>query len=176
MARKQVLVSVPTNLSELNERIALVGRLSRQLAEQKSGAEAAIARIKLSSTAVLAPIAEQLEREISGIEKFAEANRSTLLVGDAKSISLSAGRIGWRMSPMRVSFLKKGAERALAFLEAHKMKKYLRVVTEIDKEALLKDRPEVDGVKYKQGDEFFVEPNREPTHVEAIGEVIMVTK
>jgi phage host-nuclease inhibitor protein Gam len=176
MARKQNLVSIPANLTELNERIRLVGALEQQLSEISAAAETEISKIKQESTLVLAPIAERILREISGIKQYAEANRTSLLVGDAKSISFSAGRIGWKMTPLRVSFIKKGAEKALAFLKANKMKKYLRVVTEIDKEALLKDRPVVDGVGYKQQDEFFVEPNRDPSKIEVIGEVIMVSK
>jgi phage host-nuclease inhibitor protein Gam len=176
MARKQSLVSVPTNLSELNARIALVGSLTRDLEVARAAEEEAVAKIKAASAVVLAPLAERIAREMSGIEKFATANRTSLLAEGMKSVSLSAGRIGWRMTPLRVSFMKKGAEKALAFLKANRMKKYLRVITEINKEALLADQPVVDGVSYKQQDEFFVEPNAEPTRVEAIGEAIMVSK
>lgn len=176
MARKQTLISVPTNLTELNLRIALVGSLTRDLEVARAAEETAIASIKAASAVTLAPLAERIARELSGIEKYASANRTSLLLEGMKSVSLSAGRIGWRMTPLRVSFMKKGAEKALAFLKANRMKKYLRVVTEINKEALLADQPVVEGVSYKQQDEFFVEPNAEPIRVEAIGEVMMVSK
>lgn len=72
--------------------------------------------------------------------------------------------------------MKGGELKAIADLKLRRLKKFLRFTVEVDKEALLKDRPAVDGVKYNQNDDFFIEPNAEPTRVEAIGEALMVTK
>ncbi len=178
MARKKTLISLPLNLTELNERIALYSKLQRDLSVEEAARDGEIAFIKARYAPMLAQIAEGIVREQSAIETYANANRSSLLVGEAKSTSLAAGRIGWRLGGWRVALAKNSAERALAFVKSVRglRKKYLRVVFELNKEAMLADRPEVDGASYKQDESFFIEPNAATQKVEAIGEAIMVTR
>lgn len=176
MARKQTLISLPVNLTEVAERIALYGKLQGSLSTKEAAMSAELTRIKQAYALELGPIAEQMEHEFAAIATYADANRMNLLVGEAKSLSLATGRIGWRLTPWKVTFQKGGELKAIADLKLRRLKKFLRFTVEVDKEALLKDRPAVDGVKYKQSDDFFVEPNAEPTRVEAIGEALMVTK
>ena len=176
MASKKNPISLPANLTELNERIALYGSLQRSLNEQETARDTEIAAIRAAHAPELALVAERMTIELNAIETYANANRSSILVGEQKSVSFAAGRIGWRLTPWRVTFQKGGELKAIADLKLRRLKKFLRFTVEVDKEALLKDRPAVDGVKYKQSDDFFVEPNAEPTLVEAIGEALMVTR
>ena len=177
MARKQTLISLPVNLTEVAERIALYGKLQGSLSTKEAAMGAELTRIKQAYALELAPIAEEMEREFTAIQTYADANRVHLLVGEAKSLSLATGRIGWRLTPWKVTFQKGGELKAIADLKLRRLKKFLRITVEVDKEALLgANRPIVDGLRYSQSDDFFIEPNAEPTRVEAIGEAIMVTK
>ncbi len=175
MARKNELVVLPKNLTELNERIAHIGTLTTLIDSKKVAAAEAIDRIRTTLGSELAPIAETLEKEIRAVELYAQTHRDTLLPKDVKSVSFPAGRIGWRFTPWKVTFLRGGAEKVLAFLMARRSKRFLRITTEIDKEALLRHRPKIDGVRYKQTEEFFVEPKADTLKVEAMGEVIVVS-
>ncbi len=176
MSRKQSLISVPTDLIELDERVALVGTLSRSIDSKKAALDAAIARLRDATNQELAPLSDRLERELRAIETFADANRSSILPEGVKSLSLASGKIGWRLTPPKVTFARNAAEKALEYLKRHRMKRFLRFSVEIDKEALLKHRPAIDGVRYKQVDEFFVEPSAGPTRTEAIGEIVVSSR
>ncbi len=176
MAKKRASASLPQNLTQLNEYIASVGKLRREYEAHKASIEERVAEVRSQGNTRLAELAKKIHEEIGGIEAYANDHRDEILIGELKSVSFAAGRIGWRLPPWKVLFLKKGAEIALAYLKKRRMETYLRRTVEIDKEALLKDQPVVPGIKYSQKEEFFVEPNADPVSVEAVGEVMVVSR
>jgi phage host-nuclease inhibitor protein Gam len=83
-------------------------------------------------------------------------------LGDKKSVEFSFGTFGWRWTPPKVELQKLTEEALIALLKKLKMKRFVRVKESLDKEALLKERPEISGVKYTQREEFFVEVKTNP--------------
>lgn len=94
MARKKNHISLPANLTEVAERIALYGSLQRSLNEQETAREAKIAVIRAAHAPELALVAERMTLELNAIEAYANVNRSSILIDEQKSVSFAAGRIG----------------------------------------------------------------------------------
>jgi phage host-nuclease inhibitor protein Gam len=157
-ARKNPLLPIPSNLAEVNTLLFRIGECERGLEKIKTDLEADLAKAKEMAELSAAPIEETLKRSIKALETYANANRKTLLVGEKKSVVLSGGEFGWRLPPTKVTLAKGGTEQVIQNLLAMKLKQYLRFTTEIDREALLRDRPAVSGVRYTQKEGFFVKP------------------
>ncbi len=162
MAKKsRRIITVPASLAEANTSLFRVGAIDRSVSAIENGLSEAIARLREEAEAGSAPLLSERDDLATGLKLFAEANRATLLENDRKSVRISAGVFGWRWTPTKVQFLRGGAKKVLEAIKELKLKKYLRVKESVDKEALLKDRPEIPGVKYVQSEEFFFEPASE---------------
>lgn len=157
--RKNPLFPVPADLSEVNALLYKIGECERDLTEIQSCMEAAVAKAKATAEQSAAPVEEALKKYVKALETYANAHRKTLLVGDRKSVVLTGGEFGWRLPPTKVAYAKGGAEQVIKNLEAMGLTQYLRQVKEVDREALLRDRPAVSGVKYSQKEGFFVKPD-----------------
>jgi phage host-nuclease inhibitor protein Gam len=157
-ARKNPLFPVPADLSEVNTRLYQIGECERDLTEIQSCLEAAVAKAKAAAEQSAAPVEADLKKFVKALETYANAHRKTLLVGDRKSVVLTGGEFGWRLPPTKVVYAKGGAEQVIKNLEAMELTQYLRHVKEVDREALLRDRPAISGLKYSQKEGFFVKP------------------
>lgn len=155
-ARKNSLFPVPSTQAEANALLYKIGECERELADIKNSLETAIAKAKTAAELSAAPIEQTLKQSMKALQTYADANRKTLLTGDRKSVVLTGGEFGWRLPPTKIVFAKGGAEQVIKNLEAMELKQYLRYITEVDREALLRDRPAVSGVKYSQKEGFFV--------------------
>ena len=147
-ARKNPLFPVPADLSEVNTLLYKIGECERELADIKNSLETAVAKAKTAAELSAAPIEQTLKQSMKALQTYADANRKTLL--------MTGGEFGWRLPPTKIVFAKGGAEQVIKNLEAMELKQYLRYITEVDREALLRDRPAVSGVKYSQKEGFFV--------------------
>lgn len=157
--RKNPLFPVPSTLAEVNALLFQIGECERNLSDIKTNLEADVAKARSYAETAAAPIEEAHKRYLKALETYANANRKTLLVGERKSVVLTGGEFGWRLPPTKVTFAKGGAEQVIKNLEAMELTQYLRYQTEVDREALLRDRPAVSGVKYSQKEGFFVKPD-----------------
>lgn len=177
MAKKVTVIgSVPKTLDEANAQIAKIGRLNRQYEQLEAERDQEIADLKKKYGNKLGRIARTLASETAGLEAFASENRTAILPKDAKSVAFSAGVVGWRLTPPKVYSGRGGDKKLLAYLREHRMLRFINIVRKVNKERLLKDRPEIPGVKYLQREEFFVSPNNEREDHEVQANVMVESK
>ncbi len=158
MAKKAtVSVIAPHNTVEANTSLYRIGLIDRQVDSIEAALAAEVARLRREADQQTADLIAERAGRIAGLESFATANRDVILVGDKKSLELSAGVIGWRFTPTKVVLAKGGEEKALETLHGLKLRKYIRVQESVNREALLEDRPVIKGIKYQQTEKFFVE-------------------
>ncbi len=156
--KRPVLTQTITSLAEANDILARIGAYEREIEIVKNELEASVASMREVANTEIAPVEKEVERLTKSLQIFADQHRSTLLVGDKKSVVLPGGEFGWRLPPTKVTYGKGGAEQAIKNLTAMNLTQYLRYTAEVDREALLKDRPQVSGVKYTQKEGFYVKP------------------
>ncbi len=155
------LALVPSSLTEANQLLVKIGVCERALAEHKSQYDATVAILRDNLNSAAAPLEAELKRLIASVKAYATAHREVLLEGKKKSVVLSGGEFGWRTSPAKVTFGRGGESKALATVINLNLVEYQRVVTTLNKEALLENRPAIPGVKYTQAEKFFVKPTSE---------------
>jgi phage host-nuclease inhibitor protein Gam len=152
------VVIVPETLAEANNLMLRLGEYERELEATALTLEAAIAGAKEAANQIAGPIEAAHAATVKALEAYANRERKSLLPGTKKSVVLPGGEFGWRTTPGKVTISKVAAESIVDNLKQLGLTKYLRVTTEVDREALLKDRPILSGVRYMQSDKFYVKP------------------
>lgn len=155
---KKALTYVPSSVSEAVSFLISIG--------QKQGA---INRIKRETKQKVETITGEAKQSIEQLTKerdtfftalFAFASpRKAELTKVTRSQKTTAGTFGWRFTTPYVDIAEgKTDQDVIATLKKAGLTKYIRIIEEIDREALLRDRPEVKGISYSQRDEFFAKP------------------
>ncbi len=81
--------------------------------------------------------------------------------------------MGWRWTPPKVHTGKGSDAKALATMKKDPaLEQYVRAEESLDKEALLRDRPAITGIKYTQTENFFIEPDPSINDPEASTNVV----
>ena len=146
------------DLDEANQAIAEIGRLTMQIESIDGKASEKIGKIKEDAARAGEPARERIKELESALLLYAEYNKGDLFK-DRKSIPLSYGTIGYRLST-RVSVKRTTLELLKKLFKG----KGVRIKEEVDKEELLtwkdEDLAQVDAAKLVQ-DTFFYEVNRE---------------
>lgn len=155
--QKQMIV-VPATVADANEILFRLGELNRLADAIESEFADAVNELRRIADERLALVLEERKSKATSIRLFADANRKTLIKGDEKTVKLSAGSFGWRFTPYKVTLAAGGEKKALETIKALKLKRYIRIKEALDKEALLKTRPVIPGIRYTQKEEFFVDP------------------
>jgi phage host-nuclease inhibitor protein Gam len=152
------LVIAPKTLAEANNLLVRLGQYERTLSEINLALEAEQAAAKARANQAAAPLEAAIAATVKALKTYATRERKSLLADGKKSVVLPGGEFGWRMTPAKVTVKKDATEGIIANLEKLGLKQYLRVVTELDKDALLKDRPTLAGVSYAQTERFYTKP------------------
>jgi phage host-nuclease inhibitor protein Gam len=118
----------------------------------------------------LNPLVVRRSNQITSLFSFANPLKDEL-TKKVRSIVLPQGTFGWRMTTPRVE-MKKSDEQMIAFLKKINQNDYIRVIEEIDRQALLADRPEIAGISYVQNDEFFVIPKQKAKRPKTLTQAI----
>jgi phage host-nuclease inhibitor protein Gam len=179
MARKSksaVSIPVPSTTTEANAVLYRVGELNRSVEMIEADYAEAVAKLRRDTDAHIAPLATEREQLSLGLHIFADTNRTTLLSGDTKTVQLSAGAFGWRFTPPKVTLGRGGEGKAIQTIKELKLKGYIRTKESLDKEALLRDRPVVAGIKYMQKEEFFLDPSPVVNDAEAGSNVVRLAQ
>lgn len=159
MARSRTpLTSVISSLAEANEVMVKIGAFERDMAVLVTAHEEQVALLREATNQAVAPLEKERDSLVKSLQLFADMHRDALLVGEKKSVILPGGEFGWRLPPTKVTFGKGGAEKAILTITAMGLTQYLRYAVEVDREALLRDRPQVPGVKFSQKENFYVKP------------------
>lgn len=135
-------------LSDLN---LLIEAIEAQYTEE-------VAKLRKEADKAISPLLTQSALLKKSLEVFAKTYRSSLLPGGEKTVKLSGGSFGWRLTPFKVTTGRGGDSKALATVKALNLMAYVHIQESLDKEALLKDRPVIAGIKYTQKEKFFVNP------------------
>jgi phage host-nuclease inhibitor protein Gam len=151
---------IPQNREEADEFIYKIGEATRdrQLAETAMNED--IARIKAEYEAKAGPAAVAIAKLTWGLQTWCEAYRQDLLKGDSKTVKFGNGKVSWRARPPKVTL--RGIKKILAWLEKHKLDRFVRIIREVNKEAMLSDpaaAAKIPGVKIgSAGEDFIVAP------------------
>jgi phage host-nuclease inhibitor protein Gam len=151
---KKTLTAIPASVAEAATYLVSIGEKQREINRVKRETKKACEDAKKK--------VEDLSRErnafFTALFAFAQPRKAEL-TEDKRTQKTFAGTFGWRWTTPYVD-LKEGKTDAqiIATLKRDGLTQYIRVVEELDREAMLRDRPEVAGVLYSQRDEFFAKP------------------
>jgi len=147
-------------------------KLVREIAELKlrevalaSKQDAEIQQARERYGPELARLEDAIDRKLAEARRFAETHR--VIFNGRRSIELASGVAGWRLGQPALRLAAGGTwETAVAALkELPQLARYVRVREDVNRQALLADRQEIDaalleraGLRVEQGEIFFVEP------------------
>lgn len=167
---KAANVSVPQSREEATAQMARIGALQRELEAITTRMNADLAKAKERAELLAAPVKAEHEDAVEGLRVYCDANRDALTGGKVKHVDFGSGVVRWRQTKARVMGVPKLADKLSALIDAIKakgLKRWLRVIVEIDKEAMLREPDAVaaaglPGVKIAaEGEDFVVEPYSE---------------
>lgn len=153
------LAVVPSSLTEANTIMVQIGECQRALLAITTKLEADVASLRAVANLEAGPLETKIKSLTASLKAYANAHRPTLLQGEKKSVVLPGGEFGWRLPPYKVTFSRGGEAKAKQTITELGLEQYLRIITEVDKEALLKERTVIPGVKYSQVEQFYVKPD-----------------
>ena len=163
-------VCVPQTRDEATAQMARIGALQRELEAITTTMNAALAAAKESAELKAAPVKAEMDDAVQGLRVYCDANREALTGGKVKHVDFGSGVVRWRQTKARVMGIPKMADKLSALIDVIKskgLKRWLRIIVEIDKEAMLREPDAVasaglPGVKIAaEGEDFVVEPYSE---------------
>ncbi|WP_175429993.1 host-nuclease inhibitor Gam family protein [Azospirillum argentinense] len=116
-----------------------------------------VAALQAASERAAVPLRDRLAALGKRLDVWATANRSTLLKGDSKTITLAAGKLSWRRGPSSVTI--EDEAKLIEFLKKKRKSPFLRNKPSIDRQAIIKDpkgAAALPGVTIVPGAEAFV--------------------
>ncbi len=135
----------PQTRDEVAEHIRLIGDAQRYMARQQAAMNDAIAAITQQHQPTLAALEERIQGLQAGVQQWCEAHRDELTSGGkTKTANLVTGEVQWRQRPPSVRV--RAQELVIETLQRLGFERFLRVKTEINKEAVLADPKAVEGI------------------------------
>jgi len=157
---KHVVVPIPASLEEAAEFVGRIGKEQREIDRIQNKLNEAVEKLKSKSMSESQVRNENISQLVEGLFIFAESHRNELTEdGKRKTVELPTGIFGWRLTPPAVSL--KNVKQVLEELVKRRLKQFIRVKQEVDKEAMLKEpdvAKSVKGVTIGQHEEFMVKP------------------
>lgn len=123
----------PHSWEEVNQRLAYLGEVERQIRALRDQFEQKVAVLKQQWLEASQSVEQECKRLQQQIERFYWGHRGELLAEGRKSVELAFGRLGSRLSRCVVV---EDVEAAQQWLEAHGLGRFLRTRTEVDREAI----------------------------------------
>ncbi|MFA5825831.1 MAG: host-nuclease inhibitor Gam family protein [Gallionellaceae bacterium] len=127
-------INVPQNKGEAAADIKQIGDLQRQITRTQTEMNDAIAHITATYQPVMEALCKQVDPLRAGVQAFCEANRVELC-GKGKTANLVTGEVQWRQRPPSVTL--KAVETVIKTLRRLRLKRFVRVKMEVNKEAIL---------------------------------------
>lgn len=137
-------IEIPQTREQCATMIKRLGDAQRQYQASLAEMNAAIADITQSYQPVLALEDSQIVALQQGIQTWCEANRVSLCPKDSKTANLVTGEISWRIRPPSVRVI--GADAVLDTLRRAGLERFVRVKSEVNKEAILNEPEAVRGI------------------------------
>ena len=117
-----------------------------------------IEALKAEALKKLQPLTVKRDAKINALFTFADPRKAEL-TRELRSVTLASGVFGWRLTTPRVETAQ-GDEETIVLLKSTGNVEFVRVIEEVDRQALLAKKPIVPGIAYVQDDEFFVVPKQ----------------
>lgn len=140
--RKKQAVHVPATRAEAEDMLRDYVKLERDALEERLMAEREIDRIKADRDALLTDIEAERASLFEGLKAWWEAGGAAEVAGRKRSAELAGATLGIRKTPPAVKFARKvKAADVVAWLKTlrwTRVREFLRVKTELDKQAIIK--------------------------------------
>jgi phage host-nuclease inhibitor protein Gam len=156
---KTEALAVPKTQAEAEQLLGRIGKLQRQVAFVEVEMNEELAKVKGRFEGVAQPKLAEIDRSFQALHAWAEANKTTLLKGKAKTVKLATGEISWRSTPPAV--MLKNVAGVIAQLKDKGLLDFLRIKVEVNKEAILAEPAKaagIKGLKIESREEFVAKP------------------
>lgn len=155
---KKAFTNIPATLSEVASFITAIAEKQRAINTKKREAKKKVDAINATLADEVKVLKTERDTFFNALFAFAQPRKEEF-TEVARSIKLETGTFGWRWTPPAVVVDEDMTDMdVIKVLEKKGQQKYIRIVKELDREALLRDRPEVKFVSYEQREEFFAKP------------------
>lgn len=155
---KKTLTAIPASVAEAATYLVSIGEKQREINRIKRETKAKVDEVNAAANKEIADLKRDRDNFFVALFGFA-APRKKELTKDRRTVSTSAGSFGWRWTTPSVELAEGRTDQdIIATLKKLGLPQYVRVIEELDRDALLRDRPLVRGVSYTQRDEFFAKP------------------
>ncbi len=155
---KKTLTAIPASVQEAIGYLISIGKKQQAINDIKRGLKEETARLKEEADEKIRVLTLDRDNFFTALFAFA-SSRKRELTQTNRSVRTSSGVFGWRFTPPYVTLAPNLTDEALIKrLKAQGLDKYVRTIEEVNREALLEDRPVIRGVSYEQRDEFFAKP------------------
>jgi phage host-nuclease inhibitor protein Gam len=167
---KKSQTSVPASLAEADTLIEQISQTQGAINQIQADLKREIADLRAKAAKLLRPLKIERDSQINALFAFADPRKEEL-TEQARSIELASGVFGWRWTPPRVATVKTDKE-TIAQLKKTGNGTFVRVAEQVNRQAILAERPEIDGIDCVQSDEFFVVPNRKIRKAKTVTEAV----
>lgn len=169
MATMQKSVVVPHTIEQAAKDQKRIGELLREIQEHETTLARSIQVLEEASGKRVRTLQEEIHRLARGIHSFAEEHRNDLTEhGRRKTVSLlRSGTVLWYSTPASVAV--RSVQQALAYLKKRRLRRFIRVKEEVDKDALRKEpavAQTIPGVSLSSGNKFAIRPRGAKERVE----------
>lgn len=155
---KKSFTEIPQTLARVVTFITAIGRHQSDINELKRAEIVKIAAITQETNKKVAAITKKRNRLFTSLFAFAMAHKKAL-TAQYRTQKTIAGEFGWRWNTPSLQLEESVTDAdIIKILKERGMTQYIRTVEELDKKALLKDKPIISGISYRQRDEFYIKP------------------
>ncbi len=158
---KAVAQAVPQTRDEADTLLGEIGALSREIERIDADLNDKVALAKEAAKAQVTPLADSIKAKFAALTSWGEANKSELLDGKRRSITMTHGTVGWRWGNPAVKVGKGQEDAVVKTLARLELGSLLRVETSLDREAILKNPDAIEGIaglSIERVESFFVKP------------------
>lgn len=162
--KKVQVISPPSSREEVTEYIRQIGEHQRKAMRQKAAMEKKLEKIRQKEIPKIDAEEKTTEELVKALYVYARDHRDKLTEGGKfKTVPFPTGTIGWRLSRVSV-VLKDKVEEIIKRCKEAKLRQFIRIKEEIDKDAMLREKEKavkIEGVTIKQRENFFIESGLE---------------
>lgn len=141
---RAAVISVPQSKTDCAAYIKTLGDLQRNFERERAQMNDAIADITKRYQPGLEQLTQRMLALQSGIQTWAEANRTSLCENGLKTANLITGEVSWRQRPPSVSI--RGVDNVLETLHRMGLERFVRTKSEPNKEAMLNEPDALRGI------------------------------
>ena len=155
---KKTLTAIPASIAEASRFLVAMGEKQREINRINADLKEKVVELEADAKKKLEPLTISRDSLFIALFAFASPRKDELTVV-TRSTKTSTGIFGWRWTTPFVR-IEEGANEVqiIELLKSMGLGEYVRVIEEIDREALLREKPFVPGVSYLRRDEFFAKP------------------